>query len=145
MIKANWFILSIIGLLCLSIMSFLITILAKKGYPVSFILLGIGVVFVIYYFCQTFIFTHSKFQITPITILILLLIGILSALGNLSAYQAASVAPNAGLALAIVSMQSMVVTFLAFIVFRDKLTTFQIIGIVFAVISIILINLGSRN
>ncbi len=125
-------------------MSFLITVLAKGGLPVSFILLGIGVIFVVYYSIQTFYFGNQKFEITTGNIMLLLVIGILSALGNYLLYQAAAIAPNAGLALAVAGMQSSVVAFLAFLIFKSNLTPMQIVGLVFAVIAIFLINLGSQ-
>jgi drug/metabolite transporter (DMT)-like permease len=139
----NWFLLSLSALVCLSSMSFLITVLAKRGLPVSFILLGIGVIFVLYYSAQTFVFSQQKFDITASTLLLLLIIGVLSALGNLFLYQAAATAPNAGLALAVSGMQSSVVALLAFMVFKNTLTPLQIVGIVFAVMAIFLINLGN--
>ncbi len=141
----TWFIYSLSALTCLSAMSFLITVLAKKGLPVSFILLGIGVIFVVYYSVQTFYFGNQKFEITIGNIALLLVIGLLSALGNYLLYQAAAIAPNAGLALAVAGMQSSVVAFLAFLIFKNNLTPLQIVGLVFAVIAIFLINIGSSQ
>jgi len=138
----NWITLSIISLLLLSVMSFLITILAKKGYPVSFILLGIGIVFTVAFFFQTFVFSPHTFTVSFNTIFLLLLIGVLSTIGNLFLYQAASNAPNAGLAFAIGGLQAVLVSVFAFIFLKDKLTPLQIIGVILAVFAIILINLG---
>jgi drug/metabolite transporter (DMT)-like permease len=145
MANVNWFLYSVSALACLATMSFLIAFMAKRGLPISFILLGIGVVFVIYYSVQTFVFTKTAFAITPGNIALLVFVGILSAIGNFLLYQASATAPNAGLPLAIAGMQSSVVAFLAFLIFKDSLTPMQILGLVFAVIAIFLINLGSAN
>lgn len=143
--KMNWIPLSIISLLLLSTMSFLITILTKKGYPVSFLLLGVGIVLTITYFFQTFVLSPQKFAVSFSTILLLSLIGILSALGNLFLYQAASKAPNAGLALAIGGQQAVVVSVFTLLFLKGKLTPLQIIGIILATLAIILISIGGTS
>lgn len=141
--KMNWIFLSVTALFLLSTMSILITTLTRKGYPVSFVLLGIGIIFTIFYFFQTFVLSHPTFSINLNTILMLLLIGILSTFGNFALFQAANNAPNAGLAITIgAGLQAAVVSVLAFIFLKDKLTTMQIIGIILAVFAIILINVG---
>ncbi len=146
MTKLDWFSLSLIALVGYSLMSFLIVVMAKKGYPVSFILLGVGVAFLIYYSLQTFVFSHAVLHVTPLGIMIILVIGLLSAFANLVAYQASAVAPNAGLVLAIsTGMQSVVVAILAVIFLKDNMTVLQTWGIIFAVISIFFISLGSRQ
>jgi drug/metabolite transporter (DMT)-like permease len=142
----NWISLSITALLLLSTMSILITTLTRKGYPVSFVLLGVGIIFTIFYFLQTFVLSHPAFPINPSVILMLLLIGILSALGNLALFQAANNAPNAGLAITIgAGLQAALVSILAFIFLKDKLTALQIIGIILAVFAITLINVGGAS
>jgi drug/metabolite transporter (DMT)-like permease len=141
----NWLILSFTGLFSLSIMSFFITLLARKGYPVSFILLGISIVLTIFYFVQTFITAHYKVAFSPSVLGILLFIGILSAIGNVTLYQAANTAPNAGLAIGIVGMQSVVVAILAFMFLKDKMTTLQLIGLMLSVVAIFLMSMGSNN
>lgn len=75
---------------------------------------------------------------------LLLMIGILSAIGNLTLFQAARDAPNPGLAVAIgAGMQSGVVALLALLFLKDKLTSLQLLGIFLGIVAIILINLGS--
>lgn len=76
---------------------------------------------------------------------LLLIIGLLSALGNFLLYQAAAIAPNAGLALAIGGLQSCIVAILAFLVFKDNLAPLQIAGIILAVVAIFLFNIGSSS
>ncbi len=140
----SWFNLSIIGLFALSFMSFLITLMTRKGYPVPFVLLCLSGVLFLYYFFQTFILSQTKINLSVEGVIILITIGVLSAVGNLTLYQAANIAPNPGLAIAIVGLQSVVVSVLAVMVFHDKLTPIQISGIVLGILAIFLINLGSK-
>src|SRR3989344_3370595 len=143
--KMSWFILSLIALLSFSAMSFLITLLTRKGYPVSLVLLGIAIVLLIFYSFKTFVLSSERPQLTFGVASLILLIGLLSAIGNLASYRAATDAPNPGLALAIVALSSGVVTLLAFFIFKDKLTTLQIVGLALALTSIVLIVLGSNK
>lgn len=143
--KINWFILSLFALVSYSVMSFLITLLIRKGFPTSFVLLGLSIVLMIFYSYQTFIVSQYKLSISLGTGLIIIVIGILSALANLWAYQAAADAPNPGLALAITGMQAVGVSILAFIIFKDKLTILQIIGVIFSVLAVFLISIGSNQ
>src|SRR5437667_1452756 len=132
--KLYWLFLAFISLFSLSVMSILITILTRKGYPVSFVLLGLGAVLTLFYFSQTFIFFKPALPITFSIFFIMLLIGILSAIGNLTLFQAANNAPNAGLAIAIgAGMQSAVVTILALVFLKDKITPPQIAGIILSI------------
>lgn len=140
----GWFNLSVIGLLSLSTMSFLITFSTRKGYPVPFVLLGLSVVLFVFYFLQTFIFSSNTLNLSLFSLLILLIIGLLSAIGNFAIYQAANIAPNPGLAIANAGLQSVIVSFLTFIVFHDKLTPLQISGIILGIAAIFLINIGSK-
>lgn len=69
--------------------------------------------------------------------------GVLSFIGNWAQFRASTTAPNAGLAIAVVSLQSAVIALLAFIFFKEKINIMQIIGMVTALIGIVLISLGS--
>ena len=140
----NWLILSFTGLLSLSLMSFLITVLAKKGYPVPFILLGIAIVVTLCYFFQTFL-THQYKVITPTIFGLFIITGILSVIGNVTVYQAAKDAPNAGLAIGIAGMQSVVVASLAFIFLKDKMTNLQMLGVILSIVAIFLMSMGSSK
>jgi drug/metabolite transporter (DMT)-like permease len=141
----NWLILSFTGLFSLSIMSFFITLLARKGYPVSFILLGISIVLTIFYIIQTFFVAQYKFVFSPSVLGLLLFIGILSAIGNVALYQAANTAPNAGLAIGIVGLQSVVVAVLAFFFLKDTMSPWQLLGLALSVVAIFLMSLGNTT
>lgn len=144
--KANWVLLSLIGLFSLSLMSFLITFLSRKGYPVSFILLSIGIMFVIFYSFQTFVLLKYRPELRIEVLILLIVIGILSCIGNIALFQAANDAPNPGLAIAIVAgAQAGIVALLAFIILKDRLTTLQILGLFLAIISVFLITFGQSQ
>lgn len=144
--KINWILLSLIGLFSLSVMSFLITSLTRKGYPTSFVLLGIGIIFTIFYSFQTFALLKYRPEFRLEVFALLLLIGLLSAIGNVALFQAANNAPNAGLAIAIgAGMQSGLVALLAFIFLKDKMSPLQIIGLILSVVAVILITSGNST
>lgn len=144
--KLNWFIGSVIALFSLGTMSFLITLMTRRGLPTSFVLLGICVTYIVYYIIQTVTVTHYKPELSIPLVLILIAIGLLSTVGNILLFNAANDAPNPGLALAIGGgLQTAVVTILAFIFLKDKMSGIQIAGIVFGVVGVFLINLGSKG
>ncbi|MEK7535893.1 MAG: hypothetical protein AAB590_02685 [Patescibacteria group bacterium] len=142
--KTNWVLLSVIALSSFSIMSFLITSLTRKGYPVSFVLLGIGIILTISYSVQTFVIEKYKPELTVGITLLILLIGMLSAVGNFTSYQAANSAPNPGLAIAISGMSAGVVALLAFFFLKTGITTMQVIGLVLALVSVFFITAGRK-
>ena len=144
--KMNWIGLSVIALISLSVMTILITTLTRKGYPTPFVLLGVGVAFTIFYSLQTFVFQSYSPKFNIGIILILILIGALSTIGNLMLFNAAKDAPNPGLAIAIgAGMQSGIVALLAFMFFKDRLTPIQLLGIALSIIAVFLINIGSNT
>lgn len=141
----NWIGLSLVTLVSFSLMNILITYSVKKGIPVSFILLTIGIVFTVIYFLQTFINTKFNFEISLNILIILLITGLLSVVGNWTLVSAMRDAPNSGLALAIASLNTGVVTVMAMFLFKDKLTAMQIAGMVLGLVAIALISLGSAS
>src|SRR3989344_7879798 len=142
--KLNWFGLSLLGLASLSVMSFLITFLTRKGYPVSFVLFVIGMGFSVFYFFQTFLLTRQNIEINFGVLGVLLIIVVLSLLGNSAVFNAANVPPNPGLASAMaLGAQAAVISILAVIFLKDKLSFLQLVGIVLSVASVFLISIGS--
>ena len=118
--------------------------MTRRGYPVSFVLFVLGVVFTVFYFIQTFIVDKAKVDINLSVLGLLLVISVLSAIGNSTLFQAANDAPNPGLVSAIaVGIQSAVITVLAVVFFKDKISFLQIIGLVLGIISVFLISFGS--
>ena len=144
LMKLSWFGLSLLALLSLALMSFLITSLTRKGYPVSFVLFVIGVGFSVFYFFQTFLLTRQNIEINFGVLGVLLIIVILSLLGNSAIFYAANAAPNPGLASAVaLGAQAAVISMLAVVFLKDKLSFLQLVGIVLSVASVFLISIGS--
>ncbi len=141
----NWVALSITGLFSFSFMSFIITLLSRRGYPVTFILIGIAAVLLVVYCIQAFLIEKYTFVFSPFVVMLLLAAGILSAIGNYAMYQAANNAPNAGLAIGIAGMQAVVVAILAVLFLRDKITNIQILGIILSIIAIFLMSFGNTK
>jgi drug/metabolite transporter (DMT)-like permease len=144
-LKLNWVLLSFVSLISLSMMSFLITTLTRKGYPTSFILLSVGIIFTICYSLQTFGLMKYRPELRLETLALLALIGLLSVIGNLALFQAARDAPNAGLALAIGGMQSAGVAVLALIFLKDRLSILQAAGLLLGIVAVTLMAIGDHQ
>jgi len=113
--------------------------------PVPFVLMCIGIMFVLFYSIQTFGFMGYKTELNLSTILILVLVGALSIVGNLAIFIAARDAPNAGFPAAILGLQGGVLAILALVFLKDKLTVLQIIGLVLGIVAVVLLSVGSTN
>lgn len=123
----------------------LITVTSKNGVPLSFILFAIFLIGAIAYGVQTAVTTHFSFAISLPTVLMVLCMGILSFIGNYAQFQATASAPNPGLAIAVVSLQSGLIAVLAFVFFKDKLNSLQLIGMLVGIIGIGMISIGSSS
>lgn len=145
MLNLPWLSQSLIALFFFSIMSFLIVILSKRGYPVSFILFSLSIVLVIFTFIQWFNVEKYKPRLNLEVIFIIIVIGILSSIANLALFQAAKNAPNSGLALAIGSSYAGLTALYSFFILKDRLNFTQIIGLITIIVAIFLINLGSSK
>jgi len=143
--KLHWLVLSLIALLCFSVMVILITNSSRRGLPLSFILFGIFLIGAIFYFIQTVLTTGFKFEISLSTVALLIIMGLLSFAGNYAQFLATTSAPNPGLAVAAVSLQSALIAILAVIFFKDKLTMIQVLGIIVGLVGITMISIGSTS
>lgn len=140
----NWILLSFIALTCFSVMVTLITYTVRKGTPLSLVLFGIFAVGAIAYFFQ--VYSGPKLgSIPPVIIALLVTMGLLSFIGNWAQFQASTTAPNAGLAIGIVSLQAALIAIFALIFFKDKINSLQTVGIIVAIIGAIMIGLGSNS
>jgi len=143
--KLHWLVLSLIALVCFSVMVILITYSSRRGLPLSFILFGIFLVGPRFFFIKTVFTTGFKFEISLTTILLLFVMGLLSFAGNYAQFLATTSAPNPGLAVAVVSLQSALIAILAVVFFKDKIAMIQVIGILVTLIGITMISLGSLS
>lgn len=141
--RLPWPILSFIAVFCFSIMILLTTAVTRRGVSVPIMLLSISIICI-----PLFIFyaasTGSISQLSVSSIAILLIAGILSAIGNLTQFEAIKVAPNPGLVITIVGLTSGIVAILSFFIFKDKLTFIQVIGIITAIVGVSLISLSGK-
>jgi len=137
--------LSFIGTLSISVMTVIITYLVRRNLSTVFVLLVIEILLVVIFGVQLTV-THHK-QITPNLHLWLLLVlaGILSAIGNVAIYRATAISPNPGLVITILGLQGGIVGLLAVIFLKDKFNTIQLLGILVGILAIALIGYGSRN
>lgn len=143
--KLHWLILCGIAILSFSVMVTLMNFVARKGYPIPFILSGLFLVGAILYIFQTFVATPVKVPISPFIIFLILLMGILSFIGNLAQFQAFNTAPNPGLAIAAISLQAGLIAILGAIFFKSSMTTLQIIGLIICLFGVMLISVGSPS
>lgn len=137
----NWIIQSVLAMCLFAIMCVLITIEIRKGISLNFIMMVTGICCAIYFGIINFK-TGINFSFSASTVAIVILIAILSIAGNVFQFRAAAVAPNAGLAFAIVGCQSMLVIITAMILMGDKLTLTQGAGAILSLSGIILISTG---
>jgi drug/metabolite transporter (DMT)-like permease len=141
--KLPWPILSFVAVFCFSTMILLTTVITRRGVSVPLMLLSLSIICIPLYIFRAAA-TGGISQFSTSTTVILLAAGILSALGNLSQFEAIKAAPNPGLAITIVSLTSGVVAILSFFIFKDKLTFMQVIGIITALVGVSLISLSEK-
>lgn len=141
--KLDWISLSCISLVVFSFMYFLITFLTRKGFSVSLVMFALSIAFTLFFFFQLLLTKgFIGVKLTPAVIGIMIVMGILSAIGNWSQFQAANDASNPGLAISIINLFVIPYTILAVIFFKDKVTLVQIIGIITSLIGVGLITVG---
>ncbi len=142
--KGTWFLLSASSLFLFSAMATLITYVVRRGYPTYFVLLGLSVVLVVFYSIELAVYKPTHLRPDMHIWLLLGLIGILSALGNLALYKATSIAPNPGLAVAVNGLQAGVVALLSVRFLGSSLNKVQVIGLFLGLAAIIVLGIGSR-
>lgn len=141
----DWILLSLIALTSFSVMVTLITFSVKKGIPLSLVLFGIFAVGAICYFSQLVVGPKISVNISPSILLLLVVMGLLSFVGNWAQFQATTNAPNAGLVIGIVNLQAALITTLAFVFFKDKITPIQVFGIFMTIIGALIISSGAAK
>lgn len=137
----DWFILSLLGMISLSGMFVAFRKLSDLGANSYTILIF---EFLIAAILLTAYSVFTKTSIIPSDNNIwylLLLVGILGAVGNLLLVQGIASAPNPGYALAVVNANVILVTIAAFFLFKSGITLVKGIGLVLALIGVILIGL----
>ena len=140
----HWFGLSLIGLGALSGMSLIIAHLIRQGLSTGLVLFVVAGGLAI---TSLIVFLSGANRSLPdgaTPWVLLVLAGLLSAVGNFVAYQAAAVAPNAGLPIVVAGLQGAAVVVLSILLLKDSINTLQLVGVLFAITAVALIGFGSR-
>ena len=137
--------MSFMGLVSISVMTLMITYLVRKGLPTAFVLFVLVFVVGAVYGGQTLLGGNKPHNVTLYFWLLLVLAGILSAVGNLAIYRATAIAPNPGLVITILGLQGGIVGLLAVVFLKDKLNMVQLLGILVGIIAVAIIGYGSRD
>jgi len=143
--KNSWVSLSFIGLASISVMTVIITYLVRKDLPTAFVLFLVGFVVIVVYGGQILLGDNKPHGVTLFLWLLIVLAGILSAIGNLAIYRATAISPNPGLVITILGLQGGIVAVLAVIFLKDKLNVVQLVGVLVGIVAVALIGYGSRN
>lgn len=141
--KFNWIGFSFIALISFATLITLFTYLTKKGFSVAFLLFVVSLLYTIFYGVQTVVQKQFPVSISAVTILLLLILGIIGAIGNYAQFHAITIAPNSGLVIAIVNSFAGLVAVLAFLFFKESLSPVQILGLTLSIVALVLINLGT--
>lgn len=143
--KFNWIGLSFIAFFSFAILITLFTYLTKKGYSVPFLLFVVSLLYTIFFGVQTLAQKQLPISLSFSTILLLLGLGIIGAIGNFTQFHAITIAPNSGLVIAIVNSFAGLVAIFAFLFFKESLTITQMLGLILSIIALILINIGASH
>jgi len=138
----TWKIYALLSMAVLSVMVLLITSQTKKGVSVAFVMLLIGFIWFLGYGFWTYQ-EGVNFQISKEMLLILTISGILSIFGNWLLFQAATLAPNPGVAFAISDSKAALITLLSIVFLGTGVIDLaKIVGILMCVSGIIMLNIS---
>jgi drug/metabolite transporter (DMT)-like permease len=132
----QWY--ALIAMACFAAMQLVFTYVTKKGLaPPASLLLVFGLASVMY-------LVHIRATRTPLQLSLplvswLVLVAMLSYVGNLFSVRALASAPNPGYAIAIVSVQAAVVTLAAIVLLGASFTWMKTLGVVLCCIGIALL------
>ena len=143
--KNTWFLLSLVALFSISVMTVIVTYLIRKGLPPAFVLLFVVIIIGAVSISQLVINHSLPKSVSSSFWLLLVIAGVLSAIGNLAIYRATAISPNPGLAITILGLQGGIVSLIAVFALKDKLNAEQIFGILLGVLAVIVISLGSQK
>ncbi len=143
--RNSWIFLSFLGLFSLSVMTLILTYLVRKGLSTVFVLFVMTCLLIFAYAFYAYVTKSFPSSIPSNLWALLVIASVLSFIGNLAIYKATAISPNPGLVLTIFGLQAGIVSIGAVWLFKDKLNSLQILGILLGIIAIIIIGLGSRS
>jgi len=136
----NWFILSLLAAFAFGGMTLLFRIATDKG--ISPVLGLFYIILVATILLGVYNFSVEKSFVTSKNIIIILIIaGVFSFIGNTLLFKALGSAPNPGYAEAVGSLRILLITFISILIFSLKLNLLGILGSIFVVIGIILLSM----
>ncbi len=138
--EINWFILSLITAFSFTVMTLLFRITTDKGLPpltgFFYILLVATILFGFYNFS-----IKESFIINKNIIIILIIAGIFSFIGNAAGSKALAAAPNPGYAQAVGSFRIVLITFTSIFLFALKPNILGILGSISVFIGLFLLSM----
>ena len=139
-----WPILSLIGMGSLTIMVLLINAMNKTGISMIQIMTSLFV-FASVFYLGYILKLREAISISPKFVLFAITGGFLMFIANVVVFDAIAKAPNPALPIVIVGFQGAIIAVASVFLFKDKLTLTQGIGILFGIISLILINVSIKT
>ncbi len=140
--KIGWFTYSCAALFSFATMIILITIVMRRGTNIGLVMTVLGIIPVSYFAIMAYQNLKMGGTISKGSVAILIVASILSIIGNIGQFEAAKIAPNAGLPFAVISFQSTLIAIASLVIFKDTLTLLQIAGMFMGLGSVLLLSLG---
>lgn len=140
--KLGWFGYSCTALVSFATMIVLFTIVMRKGTSINLAMATASIIPSMYFCIMAYHDIKSGQTVSPGSIVILLLASGVSIIGNIGQFEAAKVAPNAGLPFVVISFQSALIAIASLVIFKDTLTLQQILGMLMGLGGVIILSLG---
>lgn len=137
----TWYILSILAFISWGLWAFFIK-LAEKHFSVSNIFVWYGLFYFIFTFILSFLFLKNEINrnIFNIWVIFIVIAGLTASLANLFFYYALSKG-NASVIVPLTALYPLVTIILSLVILKERVTSYQIIGIIFALIAGILLSI----
>ena len=137
----NWFYYSIFASIFLAVMFLLMKFLMNKGMSSTSVAFYQFVFSIIFLGAILFYNSPKDFKINGFFIVILVVVGLLNALGNFFLFKSISLVDNSGYAIAIANLNVVLILFSSIFLFGVKIDVLKIVGTLLVVSGVILIGL----
>ena len=138
--KMTWFIYAILSMIILGIMFLLIRqvlILGVRSELIVFYQFAISSVLLALFLAST----KVSFKVSNNAVILLIIIGVISVIGNIFMFRALAGSTNPGYALAITNLNTLIVLIGGLVFFKADFSLTKIIGTILAIIGVILLGL----
>ncbi len=136
----EWFVYAFLAAVFFSVMTLIFKKLTVLGMEPALILLfifGFGLLFYIFHIY----FTKTTVKISYYLIFLIVIAALMSYMANLFSLKALKMAPNPGYAEGFVSIKLAIISIAAVFLFNSELDFVKIVGILFAILSVVLLSL----